>query len=61
MPTRAEKNHKISKKETVFRSARAKLPGMETPSFFPPWEGPFDIVSQVRENSLKVRVDVNRE
>ena len=27
----------------------------------PLWEGPFEIVSRVRENSFKVRVDVNRE
>ena len=25
------------------------------------WEGPFEIMSRVRENSFKVRVDVNRE
>ena len=35
LPTKAEENHRISKKETVCGSARAKLPRMETPSSSP--------------------------
>ena len=34
---------------------------METPWVLALWEGPFEIVSGVRENTSKVRVDVNQE
>ena len=35
LPTRAEKNHKIWRKDTVFGSARAKLPRIKNPSSSP--------------------------
>ena len=60
LPTRAETNHKISKKETVFGSAGANLPRMEISSSSPHGKVPLKLCLESGRTVLR-RVDVNRE